>query len=133
MDFYTIVSIIALILLVITLTLIAVYIPFTSGGNYPTYMQPCPDGWKLNEGNLCTSIDGNTNANSHIINPAANNPTIYLNLSTDSKYSFYPLNPVSNFSYKSGSNTYSGICGYKKWASDSSGITWDGVTNYDKC
>jgi len=130
MDFYTIVSIVAVVLLIIVLTLIAVYIPFTSATNYPTYMQPCPDSWTLGSNNTCTSIDDTTNANANMKDP--NRPSSTLQL-TNGKYSFTSLFPVSTFSYKNGLNTYTGVCGYNKWASDSSGIIWDGVSNYNKC
>jgi hypothetical protein len=133
LNFYTIVCIVAVILLIIVLTLIAVYIPFTTGGKYPNYQQPCPDAWKFNTNGTCTSVDSSTNANPKIINPAIGNPSVFLNKDGNGQYSFQPAKPLSNFSYNSGKTSYSGICAYKKWAKESGGITWDGVTNYDNC
>jgi hypothetical protein len=132
LDFYTIVCIIAVILLIIVLTLIAVYIPFTTGGKYPNYQQPCPDAWKFNTNGTCTSIDLSMNANPSIINPTVGNPSVFLQ-NSNGHYSFHPEKPLSNFSYNSKGTSYNGICAYKKWAKDSGGITWDGVTNYDNC
>jgi len=52
MDFYTIVSISAILLLIISLTTIGVIITNSiSTKTFPSYVNPCPDYWTLSEDN----------------------------------------------------------------------------------
>ena len=109
MNFYKLISLIALVILIVSLASIGAALQYTSSKvGFPPHISDCPDYYVKNSdtGN-CEGADG-------------------LLSSTDTDC----LNvDFSDASYNvPGTGRHSGICKKKKWA-QSCGVNWDGVTN----
>lgn len=125
--YYTIVVIIAIVLLIASLSVIGVMM--TSGSNkkvFPDFQNNCPDYWTL------TSQSGS---------PVCIPPTMKVN--TPSPDKFAGISPiVAHAGVTLSGNTISkidlnqtywtSICDQGKWAS-MNGIVWDGVSNNNTC
>jgi hypothetical protein len=100
MDFYTIVSIVAILLLIISLTTVGVIMTQSnSNATFPSFQNPCPDYWTYNSVSDTCSMNGNTNMGSFRTTPT----------------------PVSSASSKN-------LCQSLSW-SKTNNILWDGVSN----
>lgn len=127
-SFYTIVVVVAVSFLIMILIGIGIMLHAESKSKaFPLYSTQCPDGW-VADGSGCT-IPATTHTNypkkTGIINipDDLKNSTVYSGASklystdTGSKFTF---NPVAT------------TCQKRLWANDYN-VSWDGVSNYNKC
>ena len=117
-SFYTIVIAIAVIFLIIVLIIMGLMLQRQDSDKvYPSYATTCPDGWAIDmNGNCKIPAAGSPNApDSSKINDfiGANKQTI------QPIAGYLKFNDIS-------------ICEKKSWA-NAVGVSWDGVTNYNKC
>ena len=141
MDFYTIVIIIAIVLLIAVLTGLGLML--TKVGTtavFPDVVRACPDGWYSNDGK-CSS-NGSTNVRYTSIG-AINYPTDGTRAMSKNSTSYINLY-YNTDDFKDAAYYYNGdiivdpskmknICDQKTWA-NANGIVWDGVTNSNtKC
>ena len=143
MDFYTIVLIVAIILLIATLTGLSLML--TKVGtttSFPTYSNTCPDGWTDSSG-VCTSRGANVPKTYPIGTSSwSSNSTGYINYFYTSGN--YPSSTITASTSGSPNYTLNGnitldtsklklVCDQQTWAKANK-ITWDGVTNNNvKC
>lgn len=117
-SFYTIVVAIAVIFLIIILITLGIMLQNQDSDKvYPSYATSCPDGWSMDVSGNC-KIPSNGSPNfpdrteiNKFIGPAKT--------TTEPSAGYIKFNDVS-------------ICEKKSWA-NAVGISWDGVTNYNKC
>ena len=123
LSFYTIVIIIAVILLIGALSVIGITLKKNTQTNaYPEYQENCPDFWKLN-GTICSPNTNNTPAPSKFLGakPLVNHSGVLIANDKKSIVSL-DINPEN----------WSSICDKYKW-SNLNGILWDGVSNINTC
>jgi len=132
MDFYTIVLIIAVVLLILVLTFLAIKMSTAKYYNqtnvaFPPVMSTCPDYWKV-DGSYCIVPDnGKTNTGS-IYNNTGNSV-----LSSVNTYGYdITRNGFDAYDTKWGMSGKSSVCQQKDWAGKYN-IIWDGVSNYNNC
>lgn len=121
-SFYSMVLVIAFILLL--LALIAIGIMLQKQGDkvaFPSQKSPCPDGWGVKEDGHCEA----PSTNSH-----PNYPTIAASSNLTDTMS-------SDWTNKSGTSDWkpkdsSTICDLRDWTIAHS-VQWDGVSNYNSC
>jgi hypothetical protein len=142
MDFYTIVLIIAVVLLILALTGLSLML--TQVGtttSFPPISNTCPDGWTAGSpdgsGNItCTSSASTTNKPStYDVNGAySKNSPGYINYYYSSEKflgGVTSTNGAQSISINKG--IVKNVCDQKTW-SDANKIIWDGVTNSNaKC
>lgn len=146
-NFYLITVIIAVIILIIALTFIGLALKKSIQDNAVTvYSNPCPDYWKLQDGEKAKCLIPTTTGGKIAQNIGAltlsgqydlsdnsmNSITRYIRDSapittTDGSYYVMDINS-SKWTDASGYAGYSFSCAHKKWANDL-GISWDGVSN----
>jgi hypothetical protein len=120
MDFYTIITVVALLLLIILLTLFGVYFRQINERPFPETQALCPKNWKHINGNCINPTVGSTNYLSYI-------PTTtpgYLSAGNG-----FNANDLQWENYLGAKNA---ICGKQKWANTNK-LSWDGVSNYNSC
>jgi hypothetical protein len=123
LSFYTIVIIIAVILLIGALSVIGITLTKNKQTNaFPEYQENCPDFWTLN-GTICSPNASNTPPPSKFvgIKPSVNHTGVMI--SNDKK---------SIVSLDTNPDNWSSICDKYKW-SNLNGILWDGVSNINTC
>jgi hypothetical protein len=120
MDFYTIISIVALVLFIILLTLYGLYHKKINDRPFPETQDICPKNWKMINGNCMNPQANESNYLSYI---PTNTPGY---LATGNGF-----NP-SDINWESYSGAKNSICGKQKWA-NANKISWDGVSNYNSC
>jgi hypothetical protein len=121
--FYTIVLIIAIVILIGALTVVGITITSQVKNNpFPDFQNTCPDFWSLN-GSICSP------------------PTDGINTPGPDKFTGIQPNvqhagvTVSNGAIKSldiGGVNWTSVCDKSSWA-NMNGIYWDGVTNNNAC
>lgn len=125
MDFYSIVTIVALVLLVIALLIYGLAYKSLNSMKFPESQDPCPSLWKSGDNGYCinpllSDCYGMTNSQCNRLSSIPSDTPGKSNNDT-----FDPLN--------SGWDTYQGsknsFCGKKKWANNN-GILWNGINNY---
>ena len=130
--FYSIVLIVAIIVLIIILAYIGMQISSNVGQDtpYPPQHGHCPDYWESierNNKNVCQIPPVNDE------DPHPNLGSIYENgkstLTTNSTPGYDDLSNTIDFDDK---KWYTGPCMKKKWVNQFS-IIWDGVSNYNDC
>jgi|UniRef100_A0A6C0IJC6 hypothetical protein len=130
--FYSIVLIVAIIVLIVILAYIGMQISSNAGQDtpYPPQHGHCPDYWESierNNINVCQIPSANDE------DPHPNLGSIYENgqvtLTTDSTPGYDEISNTIDFDDK---KWYTGPCMKKKWANQFS-IIWDGVSNYNDC
>jgi len=132
MDFYTIVLIIAVVILIIILTFVGIRMTMAQKDNrtkvaYPPVVSTCPDYWKV-DGSYCV-IPNNGKSNTGTIYNTFGNSV----LNPSSTYGYVAGNSAINFNdLKWGSMGKSSICQQKDWTGKYN-IIWDGVSNYNNC
>jgi hypothetical protein len=130
--FYIIVLSVAIVILILILTYIGINSMYNKSGTvYPPKALPCPDTWQtsLVDSSSCSiPVYGSTNTGSiydsttHLLTlKSATTP----GLNTNSSYISF-----TDSGWTKGG--VSAICGQKLWAIKNN-ITWDGVSNYNKC
>lgn len=137
MNFYTIVTIIATIFLIILLTILGIFLSNkTSNQIYPPMMNNCPDYWnyttdnsgnyvcELNDINIGKFANANGTRNDAILIPN-NVPGLTNSIDSTKAIDFKD----TGFSTKYNSTQ---ICGLNKWTTINN-IAWDGVSNYNGC
>lgn len=127
--YYTIVVIIAIILLITILTITGVLI--TSNMNnkpFPDYINNCPDYWKMttdNNNSICYPPESGINIpdNSNFLgsNPSIVHSGVNLNEKKDRVISIELDN-----------SKWIDICDKNNWAKQN-GVLWDGISNYNLC
>ena len=120
-QFYMIVVLIAVVILVLCLTGIGILMRYQNAGQqYPPTANTCPDGWTAVGGSSC-------------ISPGLAAGITYGTSGTDG-YSETTTGTGANAVRKATINFPSSydICKKKKWARKYN-ISWDGVSNYTKC
>tara|TARA_B100001059_G_scaffold83476_1_gene81545 strand:- start:2143 stop:2526 length:384 start_codon:yes stop_codon:yes gene_type:complete len=124
-SFYSIVLLIAFILLL--LALIAIGIMLQKQGDkvaFPSQNSPCPDGWGIKDNGHCEA-------------PGASHPNYPSNL-LDASGSFTPFQMTMLQDWDiSGSSDWkpkdsSTICDLRDWTIAHS-VQWDGISNYNSC
>ena len=130
--FYSIVLIVAIIVLIIILAYIGMKIAQDSGTDeaYPPQHGYCPDYWE--------SVERNNNLVCQVPPPSDENP--HPNLGSIYEGGKSTLTTTSTPGYDDIGNTihfddkkwYTGPCMKKKW-SNQYNIIWDGVSNYNSC
>lgn len=132
MDFYTIVLIIAVVLLILILTFVGIKMATAKYNNqtnvaFPPVMSTCPDYWKV-DGSYCV-IPQNGKTNTGKIYDLLGNSI----LSSNDTYGYVSGNSYINFNdTKWGLLGKSSICQQKDWTGKYN-IIWDGVSNYNNC
>jgi hypothetical protein len=129
-SFYTIVVVVAVSLLIVILIGIGIMLQANSKSKaFPLYSTQCPDGW-IADGSNClipapthsnypkkTGIDV-ANISTNLRDSAVySGPSKLYNTETGMKFTF---NPVAT------------TCQKRLWANEY-GVSWDGVSNYNKC
>ena len=124
-DFYYIVLIIFVVLLIIGLTACAISLQTVDDKEiFPKAQSICPDGWVFKD-NKCyykNTSQGGTLNTFNVPNPSTipiDNKVVTAVENTDT---------VKSVTFNSNAT----ICEKKKWASDLN-IKWDGITNYNNC
>ena len=121
-SFYTIVVIIAVILLIISLTVVGVTLKSNKNVKpFPDYQNTCPDFWTLDvSGNSCIPQGINVPYASSV-NDAAKHAGVYKN-----------ANSTEITSINISDDNWVGLCDKAAWAKKYN-ILWDGVTNSNTC
>lgn len=121
-NFYMIVVLIAVVILVLCLTGIGILMRYQNAGQqYPPTANTCPDGWTT-IGTSCTSPDLATG-----ITYGTDGTNGYRETTTGTAPNVTRKATV-NFS----DGYWNDVCKKKKWANKYA-INWDGVSNYTKC
>jgi len=130
--FFVVVLTVASVLLLGSLTFIAVYVSkYGANKVFPPVRNQCPDGWTP-EGSYCVQPkDGNEMTYSNSRLPSSNERYTF-GLKSNVKTADGTRHGVdfSNSGWETG--TQSKVCRLKNWA-NSQEITWDGVSNYTGC
>lgn len=121
MNYYTIVAVLALVLLIISLTLYGVFYKKLIISAFPETQDPCPKMWRVD-------ICGNCIRPTSILN------NLDLSNGNTPSTAILPLNSFNpnDSGWESWDGAKSSICGKKKW-SDSNKIEWNGISNYNSC
>jgi hypothetical protein len=147
MDFYFIVSAIAVVLLVLTLTFFGVLMQYkNSGQSYPTTLLKCPDYWTVDSTGKCVTPT-NPNLNK-IVDPTAGTSflTATPGLTTSASGPPYAINfadgnwtngTTAGITYKESWNPAgviydTSLCAWNAW-SKYYNVHWDGVSNTNEC
>ena len=108
MSFYSMVLIIAFVILLISLIFVGILLQNQDANKeFPAQANYCPDGWGVDSSGNCDPATGN--------------------LPSDSSYNIFTANsgkykPVEGVS----------LCDKRNWAI-SKGVSWDGVSNFNNC
>jgi len=122
-SFYIVVTIVALIVFIVLLTVIGVFLNTSksNGTSFPTIANKCPDRWALdNQGNCVIP---------------ANSVNVGTFSATNSNINTPGLNASSgliNMNDPGWSGVKTALCSQQAWANQL-GIVWDGVTNNNTC
>jgi hypothetical protein len=153
-SFYFIVIAISVVFLILCLTLVGLLMSYQGGSvPFPPTANMCPDNWSVDStGVNCIVPKGNA-PNNGTLNGTDNgyasflsntNALMAFNNATQSLDSYTNINPnkvVDTFktdlsggkvSINFNDPNWGGICGKQKW-SQMFNISWDGVSNYNKC
>jgi hypothetical protein len=143
--YYTIVTVIAIIFLILILTIIGVAMRYQDKNTvFPPVANDCPDFWTIaSDGKSCAipvkekkNVGSLYQGDSIKIKPVTKDDT--------NTYTFPTYTPATNGNLTSAASTINfaddawssqgqtAICAKKKWAVNW-GISWDGVTNYNSC
>ena len=121
------VSIIALLILIVLLTLFGVYYNKLNDFPYPDSQDNCPKLWKSDGSGNCVN-PSSVEVTSNFLPPQGswqNNTPGYVN------YKNGIFNPKDT-AWNSYDGAMDSICGKQKWAAKYN-IIWNGVTTYNKC
>jgi len=123
-SYYTIVIIIAIVLLVVALTMVGLTLNKKNNKNpFPNYQNSCPDYWTIENGHC-------------IPNGGINVPTVNQYTATKLGHAGVVLddqtNPTKIVSLDLSGNNWTSICDKHAWA-NANGILWDGIANNNTC
>ena len=121
--YYTIVLVIAVILLIVGLVLVGVLLT-QQGRNapFPDYQSVCPDFWVV-DGSMCLPPISGVNTPS---------PDKFAGVSPSIQHTGVTVNGNKVLSLDSSPVGWSGLCAKTSW-SRTNGIFWDGVANTNQC
>lgn len=123
-SYYTIVIIIAIILLVLGLTMVGLTLNKKNNKNpFPNYQNSCPDAWTIENG-LCTPNGG---INVPVVNKYTAKKLKHNGVILDDQ-----INPTRIISLDLSGNNWTSICDKHAW-SNANGILWDGIANNNTC
>jgi len=133
--FYSIVVIVAFVVLVIALIGLGVMLQKQDSKTvFPPVQNQCPDGWTPDTNDVC-KISNTAGKNLGTFNPGSVTgfDVKYL-IKTDGTTSYTTANAVDSDTsdYKVKFNSAALPCDKKKWA-NAHGIIWDGISNYNQC
>ena len=112
MSFYSIVLIIAFVILLISLIFVGILLQNQDANKeFPAQANYCPDGWGVDVSGNCAPATGNT--------PAADD---YTDIFTETPAGSGKYKPVEGVS----------LCDKRNWAIGK-GVSWDGVSNFNNC
>jgi hypothetical protein len=115
MSFYSIVLIVAFIILLLTLVAVGIMLQNQDKNKaFPTQMSPCPDGWGVSDTGACVQPVGSNTIDLTKDIDKANWIT-----ANDADGNFIPLDSAT-------------VCDKKAWANENK-VIWDGVSNYNSC
>ena len=131
-SFYTIVVVVAIAILIMTLIGIGMMLQSQNDAvAFPLYATQCPDGWEV-DGSGCTL----PTAFAHPNHPTKANQDTQLKIITDLSDSVVYSGPSKLYTITSaGKMTFNPVattCQKRLWTTDYS-VSWDGVSNYNKC
>lgn len=126
MSFYSIVLIVAFIILLLTLVAVGIMLQNQDKNKaFPTQMSPCPDGWGVSDTGACVQPVGSNTIDLTDREDKSNDIDktnwITANDADDKPISgnFIPLDSAT-------------VCDKKAWANKYN-VNWDGVSNYNSC
>ena len=126
MSFYSIVLIVAFIILLLTLVAVGIMLQNQDKNKaFPTQMSPCPDGWGVSDTGACVQPDNITTIDLAVRNDNSNDTDI-ANWITANDADGNPIQ--GNFKPKESAT----VCDKKAWANENK-VHWDGVSNYNSC
>ena len=126
-NFYTIVIVIAIILLIGILTYIGMLMNDSSGSEiYPPSSTTCPDYWEITAGGKCKIPQSGGKNRGTLFNEHG---SIQANSSTTPGL---VDDAVINFNDDGWNKSGNSVCAKKHWA-NTYGIVWDGISNYNDC
>ena len=133
--FYSIVVIVAFVVLVIALIGLGVLLQKQDSKTvFPPVQNQCPDGWTPDANDVC-KISKTAGKNLGTFNPASVTAfdVKYL-IKTDGTTSYTANTAIDDdgTDYKVKFNSAALPCDKKKWA-NAHGIIWDGISNYNQC
>lgn len=133
--FYSIVVIVAFVVLVIALIGLGVMLQKQDSKTvFPPVQNQCPDGWTPADDDIC-KISKTEQKNVGTFNPGSvtDFDVKYL-IKTDGTTSYTASTAIDDdgTDYKVKFNSAALPCDKKKWA-NAHGIIWDGISNYNQC
>lgn len=125
--YYTIVLVVAVILLIVGLTIVGMTITGKKSQPFPEFQNTCPDYWFLEE-NVCYPPESgiNTPASDKFVGGNAA-PVKHAGVQLNS-----PTAPNSILSLDLTKSNWNGVCDKSSWGKRT-GLIWDGVTNNNTC
>jgi hypothetical protein len=124
--YYTIVLVIAVVLLIIALTIVGMTITANKKQAFPDFKNTCPDYWTLSDGNICTPPEDNINLPLPAKFSGGEKSAVkHAGVHLDSHNTYIQYMDV-------GTTNWSGLCDKSHW-SKMTGILWDGVSNTNSC
>jgi len=114
MSFYSMVLIVAFVILLISLIFVGILLQNQDANKeFPAQANYCPDGWGVDSDGYCAPATDNT--------PAANDYTTdgIFTAAAGGSGKYKPVEGVS-------------LCEKRDWAI-SKGVSWDGVSNFNNC
>ena len=123
-SFYTIVIIIAIILLILALSVIGVTLAKNENiKSYPDYQNTCPDFWKLENDHICKHQGINT-VHPEKVKEASRHAGIIVGQNENG------IDDITSIDVSS--DNWVSVCDKSSWAKKYN-ILWDGVTNNNSC
>jgi hypothetical protein len=121
--FYTIVLIIAIVILIGALTVVGITITNKVKNNmFPDYQNTCPDFWTLN-GTICSPpVDG--------INTPS--PDKFEGIQPSIQHAGVSISDGTITGLDIGAKNWTSVCDKTSWA-NMNGVYWDGVANNNSC
>lgn len=127
-SFYSIVVLVAVIILVLTLIWLGIQIAKKGeDADFPPHHPTCPDFWEQN-GNECTVPTNKHPNRGGTINPDGSG----LALTADNTPGFNEQEMTIDMSSSDWKADGNEICKKRTWANEW-GLVWDGVSNFNKC
>ena len=121
-SFYKIVIGVTLVIFVLVLILMGIFMRKNNNlMGFPTYAAPCPDGWNVVADGGCR-IPANTFLN------YPQYPTTMFGADLNGNGKLTVIDNTNILKFKDSTT----ICNKQSWA-NKVGVSWDGVTNYNKC
>ena len=137
-NFYTTVVIVAVVVLLLALIGIGMMLQKQNKDvTFPLYANECPDAWVV-DGSGCkipsvSSLNYPSNSNAPTILATFNkNDNSGMYKATDGDTGAFLATPTIGANAVLHFNTAATTCQKRTWANDV-GVSWDGITNYNKC